>query len=88
MLHDLSLYDDWNDERSNSNLNGKEYSDIPCDNTGKYLDAPIKEQETIRSHMWPLRIKQIPKSKEAWIICIADKYCAIIETFRKNRPTD
>ena len=49
-----------------------------------------REEEAIRSHMFPLG--PMPKNKEAWIITLADKVCATMEfchvaiaLSRKNR---
>ncbi|MFC5542605.1 hypothetical protein ACFPOH_12905 [Ureibacillus suwonensis] len=43
------------------------------------------DNETLRSHMWPIKISKIPKSREAMIIYFADKYCTLIETIRMNK---
>ncbi|WP_341876614.1 hypothetical protein [Defluviitalea saccharophila] len=84
MLHDLYLYD-WHDGETARKKLSLDRPDITCDNAVKPFDIPEKEQETIRSHMWPLNITKIPKSKEALIICFADKYCALIERIRLNK---
>ena len=39
-----------------------------------------KQENIIRSHMWPLIPWQIPKSREAVIVCLADKCCSLYET--------
>ena len=39
-----------------------------------------KERDIIEHHMFPLVLNR-PKSKEAVLICIADKYCALYEPF-------
>lgn len=36
----------------------------------------------IKSHMWPIAITRIPKSKEAWILTIADKKVSTNEVLR------
>ena len=38
------------------------------------------------SHMWPLTFRHVPTCREAVIVCLADKYCAIVESmFRRTR---
>lgn len=80
MFHDLYLHDR-NDGDATRKINGGENSDIASNKSGMHQ----KEQETIRSHMWPLNIVKIPKSREAMIIYLADKYCALIEKIRLNK---
>ncbi len=84
MLHDLYLYD-WNDVDPSRKTLGFEYTDIAHNNPIKHSGMHEKEQEAIRSHMWPLNIVKIPKSRETLIIYLADKYCALIEKIRLNK---
>jgi uncharacterized protein len=35
--------------------------------------------------MWPLTITKVPTSREAVIVCIADKYVSSIETIGKRK---
>ncbi|MFQ7076676.1 MAG: HD family phosphohydrolase [Christensenellaceae bacterium] len=39
----------------------------------------------IRTHMYPLTPMWMPRSKEGWLVCLADKYCATHETMKKPR---
>ena len=39
----------------------------------------------ILSHMWPLNITKVPKSKEALILCVADKCIALKETLARRK---
>ncbi len=84
MLHDLYLYD-WHVDDPNRKLHGFYHAEIACNNAIKNFNISEKIQKAIRSHMWPLNITKVPRSKEALIICIADKYCALIETIRINK---
>jgi len=84
LFHDLYLYD-WHDKESYQGNHALNHPDIACENAIKHFEMSEKAQEAIRSHMWPLKISKIPKSKEALIISFADKYCALIETIRLNK---
>ena len=52
-----------------------------CENAVTYFDVNEDVQEVIRRHMWPLTLRSFPKSREAILVCMADKLCAIRETF-------
>ena len=41
--------------------------------------------KVIHSHMWPLNLTRLPASKEAWIVCIADKCCSLHETLFRRK---
>lgn len=48
-----------------------------------------KEQNIIASHMWPLTFRHVPTCREAVIVCLADKYCAVVESmFQRTRVAD
>ena len=48
-----------------------------------------KEQNIIASHMWPLTFRHVPTCREAIIVCLADKYCAVLESmFQRTRVAD
>ena len=88
ILHDFYLYD-WHNKSTNKvhGLHGFSHPGIAAENAKKYFKITPKEENAIRSHMWPLTITALPKSREAWILCFVDKYCAIQEILemRSNR---
>ncbi|MBR6258842.1 MAG: HD domain-containing protein [Oscillospiraceae bacterium] len=87
LLHDFYLYD-WHDTKSDRTVrkaHRHNHSDIACENAVERFEIPKKTQDAIRSHMWPVSIKKVPKSKEAAILCMADKYCAFVETIRMSK---
>ena len=45
-----------------------------------------QEARTSSSHMWPLTFRHVPTCREAVIVCLADKYCAVVESmFRRAK---
>lgn len=83
MLHDFYLYD-WHTPDASHRLHGFHHPEWAARNAVRYFNAGEKEQQIIRSHMWPLTLTKIPRCREAWIVCLADKCSAVTETlFRK-----
>ena len=84
ILHDFYLYD-WHDGKPERKRHGFDHPDIASENAKEYFEVSEDVQNAIRSHMWPLTIKKVPKSREAAILCLVDRYCALVETFRLSK---
>ena len=48
-------------------------------NAQKLFTLSSKERNIIASHMWPFNLTTIPQSREAWMVTLADKLCALTE---------
>lgn len=72
VLHDYYLYD-WRVDRDKMKHHLSEHPYIAAQNAERDfgIHAPVKE--VIQSHMWPVNIRDFPKTKEARIISHADK---------------
>lgn len=79
MLHDMFLYD-WHIIGSMNPYHATNHAELACRNAIRYCGIDEKTQSVIRSHMWPLNITKVPQCREAVIVCIADKYCSLMET--------
>lgn len=80
LLHDFYLYDWHDDDGGSHRLHGFTHPEQARQNAVEIFDIDEKEQEIIRTHMWPLTLNAIPKSREAAIVCLADKWCSLQET--------
>lgn len=78
-LHDFYLYD-WHTGRlRKEGIHGLSHPLVAMRNANQYFNLSNKTSNIIESHMFPLTLTHVPKSKEAVIVSIADKYCAIKE---------
>ena len=80
MLHDFYLYDWHAYDGGTHRLHGFHHADVAADNASRLLHVEPGVEKIIRTHMWPLTITKVPKSREAWIVCVADKVCSLNET--------
>lgn len=80
-LHDYFLYD-WHEKKIKNKIHGFTHARTARKNAARDFQLNEKEQQIIFSHMWPLNLHRIPASREAWILCMADKYCSSIETMK------
>ncbi len=83
ILHDYYLYD-IKESGFSDYRHGTKHPQTALDNAMKEFKLTPKEQNIIRSHMWPLTLLHPPKSKEAWIVCMADKFCAAKEMYGRR----
>ena len=82
LLHDYFLYD-WHD-KNHPKMHGFRHATFAADNAMRDFGLTDKEYTAIRSHMFPLNLR-IPTSREAFILTLADKYCATSETLKTRR---
>ena len=91
-LHDFYLYD-WHKRSSFRGLrrlfemHGFAHPGSACVNAERCFAITRKEQNIISSHMWPLTFRHIPTCREAVIVCLADKYCAVLESMFQRTGT-
>lgn len=84
MLHDFYLYQ----ARGNKEIGIKEHwfghPDTALRNAEKRFKLTELEKNIITSHMWPLTFLHIPRSREAFLVSLADKICAFGEMVLKR----
>lgn len=83
LLHDFFLYD-WHKGHSYHGLHAFEHPKIALRNAEVLFPLSARERDIIRKHMWPLCLAP-PRYAESFVVMLADKYCALAETFRLKR---
>ena len=93
-LHEFYLYD-WHKKgtfhgiRRLFEMHGFAHPGSACVNAARCFAITRKEQNIISSHMWPLTFRHVPTCREAVIVCLADNYCAVLESmFPRTRVAD
>ncbi len=68
----------------NHRLHGFTHAKLAAENAKRYCHASEKELAIIRTHMWPLNLTKLPKSREAWVLTACDKITTIAEVLKIN----
>lgn len=80
LLHDLFLYD-WRIKGSHQGLHGLSHPKAALKNASARFPLNARERDIIVKHMWPLTLA-LPRYRESFVVCMADKFCAVIEMCR------
>ncbi|MBS1315599.1 MAG: HD domain-containing protein [Anaerotignum sp.] len=80
LLHDYFLYD-WHKKDDGHRWHGFRHGKTAARNAKRDYRLNRLEEYIIARHMFPLTVLP-PKSKEGWMVCLADKWCAAEETVR------
>ena len=87
LLHDYFLYD-WHNADSPDNihpkLHGFYHPGIALRNATRDFVLSEREKDIIHRHMWPLTVFP-PRCREAWVVCLADKYSSTLETLKLRK---
>ena len=91
LLHDYFLYD-WHEAEDWHRLHGFRHPFFALARAEEDFELTPRERNIIVRHMFPL-VPVPPTCREAWIVCLADKWCALRETVagrlpRKDEPDD
>lgn len=78
LLHDYFLYD-WHVKDRSHRFHGFTHPRRALENADKEFQLTETERNMIYCHMF-LLTPIPPSTKEAWIVCVADKICALSET--------
>ena len=81
MLHDYYQYS-INEEGLTAFKHGTSHPQTAVEKAEKDFVLTQKEKNIIRGHMWPLTFAHPPKSREAILVCLADKDIATKEFSR------
>ncbi len=84
MLHDYYLYDWHNKDGGAHDLHGFIHAEIARDNARKHFGIDDRTCDVVYRHMWPLNLRRIPRTREAWIVCAADKIVSLHETLLRR----
>ncbi len=79
LFHDLFLYD-WHAKESWHRLHGFYHPQRALQNASGLCTLDRIEENIILSHMWPLTFLQVPRCREAILVCLVDKVCSLLET--------
>lgn len=80
----ITFYD-WHDPDPSHRLHGFRHPFFALARAEEDFELTSRERNIIVRHMFPL-VPVPPTCREAWIVCLADKWCALRETIAGRLP--
>lgn len=84
LLHDFYRYD-WHDRSTSRPHHATKHPLYAAENAVQILQVNPEVRAIIETHMWPLPPNRIPRSREAWLVCLVDKAVSLQETLTLRR---
>ena len=84
LLHDYFFYDAQDGDPAHK-WHWTRHPGIAAENAKKEVTLTPIEEDTIRSHMFPLTVKP-PKYREGVVVSLVDKACSVYEFFSRRTP--
>lgn len=85
LLHDFYLYD-WHDRSTSMPHHATMHPVYAERNAVEAFGVNGHVASIIRTHMWPLPPDRVPRSREAVLVSVADKWCSLEETLLMRGP--
>ncbi len=82
LLHDYFGYD-WHEKDKSHRLHGLFHAKRALKNAQRDFFLNEREKNIIIRHMFPLNVVP-PRYKESVLVCLADKFCAVAETYEES----
>lgn len=84
-LHDFYLYD-WHERGDGSHrFHGYRHARRAMENAREIFGISEAEAAMIFTHMWPLNLTRLPRTREAWVLTLTDKRISLLETLDRRR---
>lgn len=84
LLHDYFLYDWHTNPIPENGLHGFSHPYTAWQNASHDFELTEREENIIKSHMFPLTLTKIPRYREAWIVTGVDKILSLYEVFFRH----
>ena len=84
LFHDYFFYDAQDGDPAHKG-HWSRHPEIAWRNAKEELDLTRREEDIIRSHMFPLTLKP-PRYREGVVVMMVDKGCSVYEFFKRRRP--
>ena len=85
LLHDYFFYDAQDGDPAHKG-HWSRHPEIAWRNARQELELTGREEDIIRSHMFPVTLRRPPRCRAGAVVTLVDKGCSVYEFFKRKRP--